>query len=202
MTICKDDSKLFLEFIIANGFNPNNYDGILELGQPAHSSMSKYLKNYRQYLVSKQVEYSELKECGIEGANGYILDNEIFVPKSLKNDEHFLYNAPKVPYKRYSYSYPSIDEFDTVICNGTDWLYALELTPDKFYGTCLSTESFNPSSNLSDNIGFTKLNKIILRDKFITIANYMSDCSKKKYEVIHDTDSKLDKEFYLIKRKK
>ena len=43
----REDSLLFAEYIINNGFNPNNYENILELIQSVPSSISKYLKSYR-----------------------------------------------------------------------------------------------------------------------------------------------------------
>ena len=42
----KKDSLLMLKYMISEGFNPNNYERILELLQSAPLSLSKILKEY------------------------------------------------------------------------------------------------------------------------------------------------------------
>ena len=42
----KKDSLLMLKYMISEGFNPNNYERILELLQSAPLSLSKNLKEY------------------------------------------------------------------------------------------------------------------------------------------------------------
>ena len=49
----KKDSLLMLKYMISEGFNPNNYERILELLQSAPLSLSKNLKEYNPYLLSK-----------------------------------------------------------------------------------------------------------------------------------------------------
>ena len=58
--------------MISEGFNPNNYEKILELLQSAPLSLSKDLTKYNPYLLSDKVVYSELDEYGINGAYGYL----------------------------------------------------------------------------------------------------------------------------------
>ena len=111
----KKDSLLMLKYMVSEGFNPNNYERILELLQSAPLSLSKNLTEYNPYLLSDKVVYSELDECGIDGAYGYLKNSEIMVPKSLYNDNHFLYSSEKRLYQKHSYGTPSIDEFQTVI---------------------------------------------------------------------------------------
>ena len=97
----RKESYLFLKYLLEEGkFNPNNYEGILELGQSVPNSLSKYLRDFNQYLLSKKVVYEELDSLGLNGAYGY-LEQGIFVPKSLENDKHFIEDAPKVPYIRH-----------------------------------------------------------------------------------------------------
>ena len=65
------NSALFLQYIQAYGFDPDNYLYMLELFQSAKGSISQFLKPYRQYLLSRRVEYDELNQLGIDGAYGY-----------------------------------------------------------------------------------------------------------------------------------
>ena len=91
----KKDSLLMLKYMISEGFNPNNYERILELLQSAPLSLSKNLKEYNPYLLSKKVLYSELDDYGIDGAYGYLENSEIVVPKTIENDNRFLYRSVK-----------------------------------------------------------------------------------------------------------
>ena len=80
-----NDSKLFYDFIRSNGFNPENYYQTLELVQSVPNSMSQYLREYKQFLLSRKVTYSELEEYDIKGALGYLeADATITVPKTLE----------------------------------------------------------------------------------------------------------------------
>lgn len=75
------NSALFLQYIQAYGFDPDNYLYMLELFQSAKGSISQFLKPYRQYLLSRRVEYDELDQLGIDGAYGYFHEDGILVPK-------------------------------------------------------------------------------------------------------------------------
>lgn len=114
---------LFQDYITNHGFNPNNYEQILELNQDVLGSISIYLKDYQQFLLSTKVDYSHLHEFDILGAKGYVESNGIYVPKSIEADNHFFGGyLPKVPYKRHWYAYPKIGEdfceYDVTISNG------------------------------------------------------------------------------------
>ena len=181
---------LFLKYLLEEGkFNPSNYEGILELGQSAPNSLSRCLRDFNQYLLSKKVIYEELDSLGLNGAYGY-LEQGIFVPKSLRNDKHFIEDAPKVPYIRQGYSYPSIEEFGSIICEGisSDLFDISSYSQDVFVGYCAST---NNEEELCNNR--------IFFDKLFTAVNIASG---REFEIKRDIDSKLEKEFCLIKRKK
>ena len=82
----EDDAKLLLEYMILNGFSPRSYHNILELNQTVNNSLSKYLKEYKQFLLSTKVNYQELLEHNIKGARGYLDRNDgIVIPKSINN---------------------------------------------------------------------------------------------------------------------
>lgn len=191
----KDDALLLLEYMVSEGFNPNNYERILELFQSAPDSISKYLAKYNQYLLSKKVLYCQLEDYGIDGAYGYLTEKGIYVPKTLDNDKHFLEEAPKVPYKRHSYSYPSVEEFEVaiflenlVIPRTIDTtIYCSKLIQDKYFGFVV------------DNSDNTKTNIELIKRCFnIVKRNSMDD----SYELAHETLRQEDKQIYLIKKKK
>lgn len=88
--IMTENTRIFLDFLIDNGFNPENYRNILEIIQSVPNSVSKYLKNYPQFLLSEKVDYSELISHQLKGANGYIDKNgRIIVPKTEEGDKYF-----------------------------------------------------------------------------------------------------------------
>lgn len=101
------DTLLILEFMINNGFNPKEYRNILELVQSAPSSISRYLNGCKQFLLSNKVNYSELEQLGIDGANGKI-DIDKYSPIKINN-----------PVKWISL-YPHILDFDSVVAYH-DW---------------------------------------------------------------------------------
>lgn len=116
-----DDSLLFLEFIKSYGFDPSKYNNILELYQSPKASMSQYLKDYKQFLLSDKTNEKELDNIGINGAYGYIDMNTIVIPNS-------------------EIKVPSLTDFDVIISNGVlPSMSHLQLTDqDKFIGLCVS----------------------------------------------------------------
>ena len=63
------NDEIFLDYLIANGFQSQNYKNILELIQSVPNSISKYLKDYRQFLLAEKIDYSELVSYKIKGEN-------------------------------------------------------------------------------------------------------------------------------------
>ena len=188
----KKDSLLMLKYMISEGFNPNNYERILELLQSAPLSLSKDLVQYNPYLLSNKVVYSELDEYGIDGAYGYLENSEILVPKSIYNDNHFLHSSVKRLYKKHSYGIPHIDEFGTVI------LFEDLLEENK------------------KNIGNAINNSLNIKNSFFGFITPMyseSDKNNNKliqqlispsqdFKVSYETISEDNKKLYLLKRKK
>ena len=63
------NNALLLKYFKEEGrFRPYYSDGLLELGQSAYNSLSRYLNEYNQYLLSEKVNYDELNELNINGA--------------------------------------------------------------------------------------------------------------------------------------
>ena len=78
------NNALLLKYFKEEGrFRPYYSDGLLELGQSAYNSLSRYLNEYNQYLLSEKVNYDELNELNINGAFGYLDSCGICVPKSF-----------------------------------------------------------------------------------------------------------------------
>lgn len=118
------DSYFYSSFLESNGINVGNYRQILELNQGVLGSVSLFLENYKQFLLSEDLNYGQLHAFDLNGGKGNLTEEGIFIPKSLESDEHFLYGGymPKVPYTRHSYEYPkltdSYSEYDMVISKG------------------------------------------------------------------------------------
>ena len=86
----------------------------------------------------KKVLYSELDDYGIDGAYGYLENSEIVVPKTIENDNRFLYRPVKRLYQKHSYGTPLIDEFGAVVFLQD----SLEENSDKIYNAVKSSINF------------------------------------------------------------
>jgi len=190
------DSLLMLKYMVSEGFNPEDYERILEVLQSAPCSISKeltYLDN--TYLLSKNVRYDELDRYGIDGAYGYLEDKNIFVPKTLFNDERFLNNSIKTLFPKYGYGVPTIDEFKTIIFYHEGNLLDSELfnaiknsylVEDKYFGFVTEKDTKRKNSDL------------MLLKEYLKKINLSSS---KEHVLTHETISEKNKELYLIKRK-
>lgn len=185
-----NDSKLFYDFINANGFNPENYNQILELVQSAPNSMSQYLKEYKQFLLSEKVKYSELDEYGIKGAKGYLETyGTIRVYKTLEADNYFQFYGARSLYGKHGYNYPDISEFDTGV-----------VFMDEF-----SRDEVSEIIKLSCTKNFPNMFIGFVSDKNDKALSFKENSLKRlsdifSYHMVHDTDTEKDKEFYLMKR--
>lgn len=193
-------SRMFLEFMFVNKFQPEYYSNILELIQSVPNSLSQYLTNYNQFLLSEQVVYVDLENYKISGAHGYIDKNEgIVVPKSIEADTYFRDHQNKVPYKQIPrYIYPMITDFDSII-SYYDWTGVKDR---KLLGQITSSMYFLTQNHYT---GFI-LNKDdeILKEKLDIISNMLEGINKsssQEHILVHDTISSINKEFYLIKKR-
>ena len=170
------NSSLFLQYIKFCGFDPECYEGILELVQSPFGSMSQFLKEYNQCLLSKQVTYDDLDKVGIKGINGYLCSDDIFVPYNK--------DVPNTGRK----SRLSVADFDVIIANGNDETlhFSLNHNKDLFLGYCVSKDD-----ERLDN----------LRIKFSLIANAIHFSSNNNYAIYRDDVSSCDKELFLVSRK-
>lgn len=192
----KSDSLLMLKYMVSEGFNPENYERILEVLQSAPCSISKDLTDLNNtYLLSKKVLYDELDSYDIDGAYGYLEDKNIFVPKTLVNDERFLNNSSKTLFPKHSYGVPTIDEFKTVIFYhegnllNSDLFNTIKnssLVEDKYFGFIMEKDAKNKKSDL------------MLLKEYLRNINLGS---LKEHVLTYETISEKNKELYLIKRK-
>lgn len=190
----KKDSLLMLKYMISEGFNPNNYERILELLQSAPLSLSKNLTEYNPYLLSDKVVYSELDEYGIDGAYGYLEDSEILVPKSIYNDNHFLYSPVKRLYPKHSYSAPTIDEFGTVIFLED----TLEEKTNEIYNAIKNSLNFK---DLYFGFITEMYPQIDYGDQRLVYVFHQLMNQSDGYKLSYETISEENKKLYLIKKK-
>lgn len=182
------NSALFLQYIQVYGFNPDKYLYILELFQSAKGSISQFLKSHRQYLLSRQVEYDELEQLGIDGAYGYINEDGILVPKTIDNDIRFLYEPLKRLYIPNSYECPTINNFDVIIANGTSPYMnnTANFSQDKYLGFCMDDTD--------------KILDISVK-RYEQLVDLINRKSKDNYVLEHDRISSKGKELCLIRKR-
>ena len=190
----KKDSLLMLKYMISEGFNPNNYERILGLLQSAPLSLSKDLTEYNPYLLSDKVVYSELDEYGIDGAYGYLENSEIMVPKSIYNDNRFLYSPAKSLYQKHSYGAPSIDEFETVIFLED----SLEEKSNDIYNAIKNSLNFK---NLYFGFITEMYPQIDHGDQRLVYVFHKLINQFDSYKLSYETISEENKKLYLIKKK-
>lgn len=190
----KKDSLLMLKYMLSEGFNPNNYERMLELLQSAPLSLSKNLTEYNPYLLSKKVVYSELDEYGIDGAYGYLEDSEIMVPKSIYNDDRFLYSPVRRLYPKHSYGVPTIDEFGTVIF----FEDSLEGKTNEIYNAIKNSLNFK---NLYFGFITEMYPQIDHGDQRLVYVFHQLMNQSGSYKLSYETISEENKKLYLIKKK-
>ena len=182
------NSALFLHYIQAYGFDPDNYIYMLELFQSAKGSISQFLKPRSQYLLSKQVKYEELNQFDIDGAYGYLQEDGILVPRTLVNDNRFLYAPVKRLHTPHSYNCPTITDFDVIIANGISSYMnnTANCSQDKYLGFCMDV---------------TDKNLYISMERYEQLVELMNRKSRDEYVLERDSISSEGKEFCLIKKR-
>lgn len=187
------DSAIFLQYLQSYGFDANEYYYILELFQSAKGSISQFLKPlYRQYLLSRQVDYDELDELEIDGAYGYFHENGIIIPKTIENDNRFLHSSAKRIYNKQGYECPTIYDFDVIIANGTSpYMNNIANTnygQKKYLGFCMNA--------VDDNLD-------ISLEMYKHLLDLINKTSRDQYVLEHDRLSLTSgaKELCLIRKK-
>ncbi len=198
----EENTKIFLDFLIANGFRPENYQNILEIDQDVPNSISKHLKDYRQFLLSKKVDYSELVSYQIKGANGYINQKGgITVPISEESDEYFKALAIQSKiycHKKIPYFYPNITDFDALIAYydlTTNYQLSIEQVVN---ATIPFIENHYIGFITDSNNEVQNTQKLAI---FSMLLEILQSNSRQEYTMIHDSLKGQEKELYLMKKK-
>lgn len=157
------NSVIFLRYLEYYGFDPVYFPNVLELFQSVKGSMSQFLKDYNQYLLSQKVVYKELDEFNLNGAYGNFESGNIRIPKTLENSDRILYRPFKTLYKNGSYKDPDINDFDMIIGNGISHnLISLKDTnKDRLLGICMDSNT----KNKKEILGSYKLLKDIINSQ-------------------------------------
>lgn len=196
------NAEIFLDFLLVNGFNPKPNQNILELIQPVHLSISKYLKNYSQFLLSSQVVYQDLVSEQIKGANGYLGERgKIIVPKTEAGDNYFREMAMslKIPYtKNIPYFHPLINDFDFLIAY-YDLTVQNQISIEpilKALYSLIENKYIGFIANTSDQKTLTQNSEI-----FAILLKIIQDKTHQEYTIVRRTIYKQGKELCLIKKR-
>ncbi|MDD6879719.1 MAG: hypothetical protein PUD59_05840 [bacterium] len=168
------NTEFFIKYLIEEAhFNPSDYKMILELNGSARDSISRYLTECKQYLVSPSIHFSNLLEFGIYGRRGKI---------KLDKD--------KKPYICTNRKYSDYDFFDVIVSRkySNNLFAACHFDKDIYFGFC------DDYYHMDYSIIEKKLNY------YIDIRNYLNNLGK-NYELINDVDTSNDKIFCIVKNK-
>ncbi len=124
----------------------------------------------------------------IDGACGYLAEDGILVPKSIANDNRFLYTPAKRLYTPHSYEYPEIYDFDVIIANGTSphMNNTANFNQDKYLGFCMD--------KTDENLGISV-------QRYEQLLDLINRKSRDEYILEHDSLSSKGKELCLIRKK-
>ncbi len=181
-----ENAREFLIFIERNGFDPKNYEKILELGNAPDTSMAVMLRTNQPFLLSCLATPESLKKAGILGMPGDIKNGEIIYP----DQKVAAIGGIKNRIAEYP-THPRLKRFDAIISRGiTKRAFDTVGTPqDKFIGFC--TDIDDPSYD------FRLMRAQNLLEKLNTSPNEYEG----GYELITNETSILPKRMCLIKRK-
>lgn len=133
------ESQIILNYMRSEGFEPKKYKSILELGGTPEEALSCLLKQYNPFLLSFMLNDDRLKNMGIHGAKGYILNSEIVYPEKSTFGKTIKEELKDTRY------YPTIENFDVLISTSLNdkTFAAASLPQDKFFGFCLHKDDKN-----------------------------------------------------------
>lgn len=186
------NAQLFKEYIESMGFNPERYNRMLELNQDVLGSLLILLKKYPHFLLSTKVNYTELQDNGMDGANGFVAKDGIFVPKILENDKYLRHKI--FPSFNQWYEFPNIAEgcceYGVTISNGISeadrFNLIVQSEMDIFLGDILDTYEEDYQKKRKQLLD--RLDQIRDKDTGLKLS--------------FDCDSKQGKECILLSRRK
>jgi hypothetical protein len=185
MAIEKEQLRLlFLEYLMANGFDNQDVRNILEVGNSVENSVSIVLptNRYDQLLLSTKVEPSMLERYKINGVKGYIFRGEMY---HLINNHDFPREEDKIT------DGLNIKDFDTLLSMGfgnehRHAMYSLKMIR-KFIGQCVAYDN-NRTKRYYDGL-------------YQSECQYMDEECGEKHILVTDVDSTKNVDYYLIKKK-
>lgn len=177
--------------MVANGVNPGSYQGgILELGKSVPESLSKYIGDYKPFLLSKSVDYDELYEYSLYGAKGYLEDGELVITEEALSDK----NKVDFPFewREFKNSVPKLDDFD-VVCSYIDT--DSSLADEDFFNNVFRLE------NQELYMSFIFDREKVLAPEHKLIEEYFYSLGREMfYYVCADNLPDDDKRVYLVKK--
>lgn len=174
----EQNRRLLWQYMQENGFIKEEYH-VLELLQSVPNSISLYLKDDSQFLLSEKVSPADLEYFHVKGAKGSLDAKEgIKIPEPIQDG-----------------LIPSISNFDTLVANcdfstyqKTQLLTAISLYPMK-----------NNYLGFVSECGDAKLREKI--EYWFQLLELINVNSSNEHIFVHDTFHKEGKELYLIRKK-
>ena len=141
--------EIYYSYLLMNGFNPNKYDKVLEIGTREKQAISKKFIGPEIFLLSEDLDYSGMVELGLFGARGYIDNDGINIPRSIETDSFMRYHGAPILRIGSTLSSSTLSDFDAIICPATyeRLLYLLSIKKDMFIGACM--HSLDPKLRLA-----------------------------------------------------
>ena len=175
---------LFLEYLMANGFDNQDVKNILEVGNSVENSVSIVLptNRYNQLLMSTKVESSMLERYKINGIKGYIFKGEMY--RLIDN-----HDVPREEDKITDGL--NINDFDTLLSMGfgnehRHALYSLKMIK-KFIGQCVAYDKLH-TKRFYDGL-------------YQSECEYIAEECGEEHILVTDVDSAKNIGYYLIKKK-
>lgn len=165
----KELTKITYRFLLENGFDPKNYQKILEISGYPETSITALLKEYNNIILLSYLSCSKHTTRNIEIRRGDIVNGQIIYPKEEAEKEMGL----KLKARDYNYSYPKIDTFDALVSTQlTSRAFQLVNTDqDKFFAFTLNDKNEIRASLLLKDLNEKSKYPYISTEKEIATRN-------------------------------
>lgn len=165
----KELTKITYRFLLENGFNPKNYQKILEISGYPETSITALLKGYNNIILLSYLSCSKHTKKNIKVRQGDIVNGQIIYPKEEAEKEMGLKLKAKDP----ANTYPKIDTFDAFIsAQLTSRTFQLvDTDQDKFFAFTLNDKNELRADLLLKDLNEKSKYPYISTDKEITTRN-------------------------------
>lgn len=187
--IKKSDLEDYINFLTSSGINLRNFQNILELNSSVLEAFATDTAYYSQFLLSSKVSYTELYIAKLNGALGYITEDQIETYKLADSDQAFIESLKTSNQKETlgSIDRRNLRDFDLVI-----------------------SHNISPSDNLCKAITKGNITNFAICSIIDEYNKYQTHCMTHNinylnslgidFDLCYDTDG--NKGFCLIKSKK